>query len=82
MSWQDECGNCSRQIPSRGNHRRRVPRLGGKVKIVCADCAREIDAQDTLLSPDGTQLGARERKSAEGDTGRLDARAQRARRAA
>jgi hypothetical protein len=82
MSWQDECGNCTRPIPSRGNHRRRVPRLGGKVKIVCADCAREIDAQDTLLSPDGEQLGTRPRKGPERDEGRLDARGHRRRKAA
>ncbi len=62
MSWQDECGNCSRPIPSRGNHRRRVPRLGGKVKIVCADCAGEIDAQEMLLTPEGKPLGTRERR--------------------
>lgn len=81
-SWDAECGNCARPIPSRGNHRRRVPRFGGKVKIVCADCAREIDAQATLVAPDGSQLGARERKTADRDTGRLNAREHRARRAA
>lgn len=74
MSWQDECGNCFRPIPSRGNHRRRVPRFGGKVKIVCRDCADEIDAQVTLENPeDGGQLGSRPRHRPEPD-GPLNAR--------
>jgi RNase P subunit RPR2 len=60
MTWIDECGNCRRPIPPRGNYRRRVPSLGGKVKIVCADCAREIDAQETLSDPEtGKAIGTR-----------------------
>jgi hypothetical protein len=63
VSWQDECGDCRRPIPSKGNHRRPVPRLGGKKRIVCADCARAIDAQATLTDPDtGKAVGTKPRK--------------------
>jgi hypothetical protein len=48
-SWHElRCANCGVELPPTGNRRRRVPRLGGKVRIVCDDCARSIDNQQTL----------------------------------
>jgi hypothetical protein len=50
-SWYElRCGNCGVELPPRGNKRRRVPRLGGKLKIVCEACAKSIDRQQTLES--------------------------------
>jgi hypothetical protein len=84
MSWEDICGGgCGRPIPSRGNHRRPVPSRGGKVAIVCADCARTIDEQATLVDEStGKTIGTRPRKTSERDEGRLDAQERRRRRAA
>lgn len=63
MSWEDICGGgCGRPIPPRGNHRRRVPSRHGKIATVCVDCAREIDAQETLAGPEGEKLGVRPKK--------------------
>ncbi len=59
MSWDDTCADCRRPIPARGNHRRRVPRLGGKSRIVCRDCAKAIDEQETLQDAAGQPLGSR-----------------------
>jgi hypothetical protein len=48
-SWVvDRCADCRREIEPTGNKRRRVPRLGGKVRIVCTACADAIDAQAVL----------------------------------
>jgi len=67
VSWEDICGGgCGRPIPPRGNHRKRVPGRGGKTALVCADCARTIDAQETLKDPDTNKaVGARERQRLE-----------------
>jgi hypothetical protein len=84
VSWEDICGGgCGRPIPPRGNHRRPVPSRGGKIAIVCADCARTIDEQATLVDEStGKTIGTRPRKGPERDTGQLSAREHRARRAA
>lgn len=48
------CASCGTELPARGNRRRRVPRLGGKLRIVCPPCAEEIDAQATIDEAEGT----------------------------
>jgi hypothetical protein len=49
-SWSppDTCGNCGRELPERGWHRRRVPRRSGRKLRVCAECTSAIDKQGTL----------------------------------
>ena len=45
--FNDVCGNCNGRL--RGEHfRRRVPRLGGKLRLVCPPCCVAIDAQTSL----------------------------------
>lgn len=45
--FNDVCGNCNCRL--RGEHfRRRVPHLGGKIRLVCPPCREAIDAQTCL----------------------------------
>jgi RNase P subunit RPR2 len=46
--YEVHCGDCRKELPHKGNRRRRVPRKGGKLQIVCDECAKAIDAQQTL----------------------------------
>jgi len=58
-SFPLECANCRCDLTNARRHRRRVPRLGGKRRIVCGACARAIDAQGTLADNEGALLGDR-----------------------
>ncbi len=42
------CPECREELPERGWKVRAVPRLGGRVRRVCAACAERIDGQARL----------------------------------
>jgi hypothetical protein len=63
VSWRDDCANCNRPIPERGNYRVNVPRLGGRSAIVCADCKNEIEPQARLIDDEtGKVIGTKRRR--------------------
>lgn len=43
------CADCESDLHVGRRKRRRVPRLGGKLRVVCVECADRIDAQATLI---------------------------------
>lgn len=45
--FNDVCGQCNRRLRGE-SFRRRVPRLGGKIRLVCPACREAIDAQTSL----------------------------------
>lgn len=48
-SFPFRCADCESDLHVGRRKRRRVPRLGGKLRVVCVECADRIDAQATLI---------------------------------
>lgn len=46
--FNDVCGNCNGRLRGGKHFKRRVPHLGGKLRLVCPPCKDGIDAQTSL----------------------------------